>query len=230
MNAGVTWGPGRPVAGDTGTITRCVQPAFGQYQGSHPQGNASHAVRPVKETSSLGCFAHSARARESSRIAFTLVELLVVIGILTILAGLLLPALSSAEHRAKSARCLSNLRQLGLAVRVYSDENQGRLPRTRDEAQTNAAEALPGISQVLVPQVHGVAEVFKCPADKDGLFAREGSSYQWNTSLNGRMLIRIGEDSPDEARAFLLRDRQAWHPRGRKNAVFVDGHAGPADL
>jgi hypothetical protein len=120
MNAGLTWGLGRPVAGDTGTITRFVQPGFGQYQGFHPQGNASHAVRPVRETSSLGCFAHSAA-------------------------------------------------------------------------------------------MHGVTEVFKCPADKDGLFARDGSSYQWNTSFDGRMVIRMGEDSPDEARAFLLRDRKAWH-------------------
>ena len=60
--------------------------------------------------------------------AFTLVELLVVIAIVGILAALLIPAVSHASGTAKRARCMSNLRQVNLAIRMYAEEHLEALP------------------------------------------------------------------------------------------------------
>jgi prepilin-type N-terminal cleavage/methylation domain-containing protein len=64
-----------------------------------------------------------------TRRAFTLIELLVVMGAIAILLAILLPSLSRAREQASQTQCLSNLRQLGMAILMYTNENQGNLPR-----------------------------------------------------------------------------------------------------
>ncbi len=68
------------------------------------------------------------------RHAFTLIELLVVISIIAVIASLLLPAVTMVRGKANTLKCASNLRQIGLGMLAYSDDNSGNLPssKTRD--------------------------------------------------------------------------------------------------
>ncbi len=89
-------------------------------------------MRLSLEQSILGASAPTpkrvSREWRQGRPAFTLIELLVVIAIIALLASLLLPALTSAQAAGRKAACLSNLRQIGLAIQAYAHDNSGRMP------------------------------------------------------------------------------------------------------
>ena len=61
--------------------------------------------------------------------AFTLVELMVVMSVIAALIAILLPGLAAARERANRIKCASNLRQIGLAMKMYADEKRGTYPR-----------------------------------------------------------------------------------------------------
>jgi len=118
--------------------------------------------------------------RRPSR-AFTLVELLVVIAMVALLAALVLPALASAKEKARSTRCVDNLRQWGLAYRMFADDHHDFLPRRGQGVQTLAVIdrpedwfnalpvyfSLPGFQLMVTnntkPAAH-TQSVFICPA------------------------------------------------------------------
>ena len=74
--------------------------------------------------------------KDTNRRAFTLIELLVVVAIISIIAGLLLPALVAARQNSRRAACLSNLKQISLAFALYLDDSAGRFPDRRDLKNT----------------------------------------------------------------------------------------------
>src|SRR5580704_3668343 len=90
-------------------------------------GNVAGVVNRGGADSSIAQHPRNARLN-NYRSAFTLVELLVVIGIIALLIGVLLPALNKARQQANLITCQTHLRQIGQAIFIYTDEDKGVLP------------------------------------------------------------------------------------------------------
>jgi len=96
------------------------------------------------------------------RSGFTLVELLVVIGILAVLAGLLFPALAAARRKGHQAACQSNLRQIGIAISMYTQDNDGMLP----SCNTGYVTPVTWTWRAMVYPYARNAQMFMCPAER----------------------------------------------------------------
>lgn len=166
--------------------------------------------------------------------AFTLIELLVVIAIVGVLMSLLLPALGRTKRSARSAACLSNLHQIGLALDVYVQENNNHLPFCAQLPSVNSN--LPAISKTLQPSLKTKA-IFQCPEDQT-LFPVEQTSYEWNMLLNGASYDNPESWSPatrtivetifgGSLNTPLVGDANPFHPSSGKwmgkNALFFGG-------
>ena len=160
--------------------------------------------------------------------AFTLIELLVVIAVLSLLAGLLLPALSRGRELGRAAACLSDLHQAGIALQLYTQEHNNRLPYMRDQI-ANATNELPGPNVVLTNYL-GNGNVLRCPSDRQRSFETTGSSYSWNSLLNGQDAdhLVVFQMSFNPHQIPLLFDKEKFHaargPKKQVNFLYADGH------
>ncbi len=163
----------------------------------------------------------------SARVAgFSLIELLVVIGIITLLVAITIPAVNSARLTARTTTCLSNVRQVGVMLNAYLVTSNGVMPTLHN--REDKATPLPAMDTALVRPGEGTA-VFRCPADAKGIFDVSGSSYLWNFLVNGQkvesMFSLIG--GRDASKIPLVSDKEGWHPEIRDKLVvlYADGHA-----
>lgn len=186
---------------------------------------------------------------------FTLIELLVVIAIIAILAGMLLPALAGAKEKARRTSCMSNTKQICIAMMMYVDDNNGNYPtRMPDPTPGPAFPCKPcrttNWTQYAMPYLAS-SNVFACPSDKGvptdivadpmnqtNRPARMADFYGSSYCLNV-VMTRLGKESAIRlpAETFMGAEIWSWHQpmaindfRGAtrkpiRMAYFADGHA-----
>lgn len=148
---------------------------------------------------------------------FTLIELLVVIALIAMLAALLLPGLSKAQAASRKAKCLNNLRQMGLAMLMYADEHDGVIPRGNE----------PIWWQVFTPSLGGRARhdyrhvrIYTCPSypDKRQLICYVNNAWRFNSprDLVGSEVVGLTRmnrlQRPSETIYFADNESGSWRP------------------
>jgi prepilin-type processing-associated H-X9-DG protein len=189
------------------------------------------------------------RAGSKFERGFTFVELLVVASTVAILASLLLPALARSKESARAVGCRSNLRQLGIALNLYSSEYHHYPTGTIMPLSTNAVDFAAYWMVVLNRNTSGAGDIFHC-SKTPYFYNYSGTGFspveKRSFGLSGAGLDAVAESdvrAPSEMIALgdskCLKivgfgwpgtpagypDERSWpHPTRRSNAVFCDGH------
>ena len=145
----------------------------------------------VQAAKGTGAGSASRRRSPASEVrgGFTLVELLVVLAVIALLAALLLPALSKAKESARATQCLNQMRQLGMAVRLYADENGDTFPRSEHSAFANGElpwerSIAPLLGSSTTAWTNLLTGLYHCPSDK--------RTTPWSYGLN--VYYELGPD------------------------------------
>jgi len=172
----------------------------------------------------------STRGRRT--VAFTLIEMMVVMAIIALLAGLALPSFRHAMMRAQSLKCAQNLRGIGIAASLAATDNNNRYPEIDQAAAPVYTPQGPNLITVL--GTYGITtNVLQCPVDisvSPSNFSTYGSSYEWDPVFDNEPVnATYAYVTPtrvvpvNSGRVVLALDFSGVH-NGRPNVLFGDGH------